>query len=210
MTQCGTDLTRCAVGWPALSPDKMTVAAAPVANVCPSTGPAKKFGSGYQPRGHGVVFDVVFGFGKLRGIADPTVPGFVFPKWLASAAENPVSLPSGRALEPTGDCRQGNQRCQEHVDVIGHQYPCMELIESAFSRAIHKLVCHHLCNSRVRQPLRPLLFSIQFSIFDHKRVARCRIRLQQISRLHFGTEPHRRQFRNIAMPSVCRCGRFLR
>ena len=150
------------------------------ASACPCTGKTEELGSGDQAGGHGVVFDVVFGFGKFRSVADPTVPGLVFPEWLARAMQNLISFASGRAFEPASYFGERHHRRQQQVDMIGHQHPGVKVIESSLRCAIHKLVCHHLRYSLVCQPFWSRLLSIQLPIFNDKRMARCRIRLQQI------------------------------
>lgn len=162
MTQCGAD-----------------------AFVCPSTGPAKKLGGCDEPRGHWVLFDVPCNSAELGAIADPAVPRLVFPKRLASASENPVGLPSGRTFEPARDCGQGNQGCQQQMNVVRHENPGMQFIEAPASLTIQNLFRDYLRNLGIRQPLRPLRLPIQLAIFGCKSVAGRRVRFQQVFSLAY-------------------------
>jgi hypothetical protein len=66
------------------------------------------------------------------------------------------------------------------VDVVGHEDPCMQVIEASLRCSVQQLFGYHLGDPWICQPFWPLLFSVKFSIFGYERMARGWIRLQQI------------------------------
>ena len=88
-----------------------------------------------QARLDGVVFDVFDQIRKLIG-ADPVIERLILPESCSSAIQNSIGYATGSPLQPLHDGRKFAMRLKNHVDVIGHDYPRVELVELPNALAI--------------------------------------------------------------------------
>jgi len=80
------------------------------------------------------------------------VERLVLPEGRPGTAQNLVGHAASPPFEPSQDGRHGGMRSEDRVDVIGHDHPCVELIELAHRLTIQKSVHHHTGDSRILQP----------------------------------------------------------
>jgi hypothetical protein len=68
--------------------------------------------------------------------ADPVVPGFVLPESGAGAGEEAVGSACGSAFQPEHDLGDGDPGFEDHVDVVGHDAPGVEIVQMASGGAV--------------------------------------------------------------------------
>ena len=83
----------------------------------------------------GVVFDVFDQMWKFFE-ADPMIERLILPESCSGAIQNSIGYAAGPPLEPLHDGRKFAIRLKNHVHVIGHDYPRMELVQLSNALAI--------------------------------------------------------------------------
>jgi len=146
---------------------------------CPlaCAGPMPIVSTFHEARGYGIVFDVANDSAELAGIANPAIEGFVAPERVAGQTDNPVGLASGRTLEPASNRGQRNLRCNQQVNVVGHDDPGMKCVEVPVRFASFDRRRHYSSDPCVGKPLDALPVSIQGSVFRQEGFAWCQERI---------------------------------
>jgi hypothetical protein len=80
------------------------------------------------------------------------VERLVLPEGRFSAAKNPVGHAAGSSFEPSHDGGHFGVWLEDRVDVIGHDHPRVEFVESANGLTVQECVRNHAGNSRILQP----------------------------------------------------------
>ena len=140
-----------------------------LSHLLPCARPVPKLCGLYQTGLHRVFVDVAGNLPKLVAVTHPMIPGFVFPERLTGETENFVSATGCGTLQPTRNRRQRNAGRQQQVNVIGHNHPGMQFVESALGFSCHKGIRHKTCDPGVHQPARSGGLPIQLPVAFHKR-----------------------------------------
>src|SRR5438309_6499519 len=85
---------------------------------------------------------------------NPVIKGFILPEGCSRPAEDAVGLATGSTLEPSHRARQLDPRLQDHVHVIGHNCPSIQIVELAGYLAIMQSVDQHCRYPCISQPER--------------------------------------------------------
>jgi len=92
----------------------------------PSTRPAKVARVVHHTRLHRTPFDVPCNPPKLRAVQNQPVKALMLPK-RSSDSQYPVGLHRGPTLDALHDPRSSFARCHQHVHVIRHDHPVVQL-----------------------------------------------------------------------------------
>jgi hypothetical protein len=98
----------------------------------------------YQPRAHGISFNVTDDVLKLPVIADPVIVGFILPKRLPSPAHEGVGVSATRAFYGSGYFSQGLVRHQKDRNAFGllmRQFTTIEADDKAVVTRIDNSHC---------------------------------------------------------------------
>ena len=104
-----------------------------------------------QPCLHRVPVDVFDDFYEVIFVANEPVKVVLMPE-LPIAFQHLVSMASSVRLPGVYDARQRvvAKRCRQHVDMIGHDHPCMQMIQVAIE--VLKGITHQCGDGRQAQP----------------------------------------------------------
>ncbi len=94
-----------------------------------------------QPSLHGIPLDIPGNAIPLLLIANPVVVRLPLPKLLAGAAQQSIRLASSRSLERFQKPRRRDQRPQEHVNMVCHDYEGTKLVVAELNPAVDGI--HH-------------------------------------------------------------------
>jgi hypothetical protein len=86
---------------------------------------------------------------KFLPRTNPVVVRFLLPERHSGASENSVCHTTGPPLEPPHDARHGGVRSEDHVDVVGHDDPGVEIIEAADLLTVLKGIFDHAGHASV-------------------------------------------------------------
>ncbi len=123
-----------------------------------------------QPRSNRIIFNITPHSPKLVFIADQMIVAFVLPKGLVAAAENPVCFVTGVPLERTQQAGGFHVRCDQQMDVIGHDYVSVQIIAVQTILAIVERLENKLGNFALAQEDRPAPPAVQQAIHRDERL----------------------------------------
>src|SRR4051794_30157129 len=92
------------------------------------TGPGPTFCTGYQPRGYGILFDVLDDSIALLWATGVVIVRFRLPE-SPGLAQELIGCSGSGTLEPTHQHWHGNFGQEQYMDVIGHDDPGAEFVE---------------------------------------------------------------------------------
>jgi len=118
----------------------------------------------YQPRTHGISFNVPDDVVKLPVIADPVIVGFILPERLPSPTHNGVGMPGTRAFCGSGHFSQGLVRHQESMHVVRHYDPGEKVAQLPLLFGREERVNYACSDSWDRQPSRPRARSVELPV----------------------------------------------
>jgi hypothetical protein len=141
------------------------------------TGKRPQFSRGNQSRCNGVGFNVVPDLHKLALISYVVVERLILPKRVAGAVQESIGSASRGAFQPPRQNGYRHERQNQNVNVIGHDNPGIEFIESSAGIPVANRVHNSLCNRRVPQTSGAAASACQRPILRYKRVSGARIAL---------------------------------
>ncbi len=118
-----------------------------------------------------VSFDVSNDLLHFVPVADPVIVRLVLPKDLAGSPQEHIGPASGGTLDPSSDHWHLNAGCPEDVDVIGHDHPGSQAVESALPFPGEQGAGYDLSDATIREPLRPRPVQICLTVPRHERGA---------------------------------------
>ncbi len=138
-------------------------------------GPRPVLGASHQPRAHRIRFDIRDHRSKFLVRSDPPVEILTLPERLPFPSCDAVGSHRGGGLNPSQNLGQLLMRLQYHVNVIRHNYPCVQIVTAPNSFAIKKRPHKRVGNIRVSQPSRAVSRAIQLPIMQQESSPRVRI-----------------------------------
>jgi len=143
--------------------------------VCPEpgTGPGPVLFRAHQSRFDGIALDITDYFLQLLRRTYPVIVGFILPKRMSTAPQNPLGDPAGPALQPAHDSRHRDMWLPHCVHMVRHDRPGVKVVRVADCRAILESILDNLGDAGVLQPERPRTGSVEPLVSDAKRNAAC-------------------------------------
>ncbi len=149
------------------------------ARACPIPArPTPEFDAIDKAGRHRITFDVSNNLLELSGVANPAVPGFLSPEGVSCESKNLVGFVACGALQPAGDFRQRHPRRDQQMDMVRHDYPCVQFIETACRLSRFNAFGNQGGDADIAEPMRSRLVPIKSSVRGHECVTWPRIRFQ--------------------------------
>ena len=120
----------------------------------PGARPSPLCDSSHQARSYWILFNVANHCPQLFGRTNPVIVRFVLPKRHPRATQNLICGAAGSSFEPSHDGMQFADRLPYHVNMIGHNHPCMQSVKLTNCFAVQQSMGKHARHPRVHEPLR--------------------------------------------------------
>jgi hypothetical protein len=131
------------------------------------TRPRPVSGAVHQPRVYRIRLDISNHRSKLFTGADPPVEILALPKSLPRPSCEAVGANGGARFKPAQDLAELLVRLHNHVNVIGHHYPCQKIVIAPGVLTMQQRLDKGCCNCGILQPSRSLARPVQLAIM-HK------------------------------------------
>src|SRR5579871_564370 len=136
-----------------------------VSVVCllPCTRPSPRLCNLHQTSSHRILLHIRNQRPQFLLCPNPVIVRFILPKRQASAAQDIIRHARRAPLNPSHHRGKAAAKLPNHVDMIRHEHPGVEVIKIAAGLSKQKRVSHHLRNASIRQPARPVRLAWQRS-----------------------------------------------
>ena len=127
------------------------------------TRPSPRLRNLHQASSHRIVLHIRNQRPQFLLCPNPVIVRFILPKRQASAAQDIIRHARRAPLNPSHHRGKAAAKLPNHVDMIRHEHPGVEVIKIAAGLSKQKRVSHHLRNASIRQPARPVRLAWQRS-----------------------------------------------